>query len=192
MNQPSLMVRFAGSRLGAFVLLALCAWGVVAWYLGNASEWLMMAALMAGLWTLKCIVRMRVYRAWAAEWEAMGADGAPARAIVKKRQILRWCWLLALAVVLFLALPRLGAGQGNGALLNLWMADCGFLGAAAVVFVVRLLRRGRAKAVKAEGKAEAAPVVGWTMGRASSSPSRSEAASNVPSYCAALLKGIGS
>jgi endonuclease/exonuclease/phosphatase (EEP) superfamily protein YafD len=191
MNRPSIGVRFAGSRLGALVLLGFCVWGVVAWYQGNASQWLMMAALMAGLWTLKCIARMRVYRAWAAEWEAMGAEGAPARAIVKKRHILRWCWLLALAV----AVVVLQAGGRSAALNQAGAADIVFLAVLALLSPGRLLlRRGRRKAGadsrRGKAAAEVAPVA-WMMGRASSSPSRGEAARNVPDYCAGLLKGVG-
>jgi hypothetical protein len=190
MNRPSIGVRFAGSRPGALVLLGLCMWGVVAWYQGKASQWLMLAALMAGLWTLKCVARMRGYGAWAGAWEAMGADGAPGQ--VKKRQVLRWCWLLAIGVHVALIIFWPGASAPlASAFEDAVVADWFFLGTLALVSAGRLLvRRRRVKAAKHDAKLEAAPVA-WLLGRASSSPSRAEAARNVPAYCAGLLKIIG-
>jgi hypothetical protein len=52
--------------------------------------------------------------------------------------------------------------------------------------VLRNIRR-MAKRPKADPETADAPVVEWTLGRASSSPSRSEAARKLPEYSARLL-----
>jgi hypothetical protein len=199
MNRLSLGVRFAGSPLGALVVLLACGGVVAGWYQGQLSWWLMFFALLVALRTVKAIAQVRRFKVWRGEWEAMQEPGAgrEVRSAKKRRGVRRWHVALALAA--FVALPLLApAGPGREAFAQLWAADCLFVASVAAVFVARLLlRRGRVKVL--DGDAEAARraeadrrrPVAWMMGRASSSPSRAEAASNLPGYCAGLLKGVG-
>jgi len=182
MNRPSALVRLCGSPLVAAVLLLLCAAVVLSWWHGHASGVLAFLAVLAGLGSLKAAVRWRGYEAWAREWRAMGGE---APQVVKQRP----AWLApAVAALLVVGIPYC-ASPGNAALRLLWLAAVCYLGVAVVLRLVHLLRRPRtvnAKAARENASVPPAPVA-WLLGRAMSSPSRAEAASNLPEYCAGLL-----
>lgn len=182
MNRPSALVRLCGSPLVAAALLLFCAAVVASWTRGHASGVLAFIAVLAGLGTLKAAGKRRKYEAWAREWRAMGGEAPQA---VKGRA----SWLApAVAALLIVGIPYC-ASPRDTALRLLWLAAVCYLGVAVVLRVVHLLRCPRA--VEAKGAREKAPEapapVAWLLGLVSSSPSRAEAARNLPGYCAGLL-----
>lgn len=183
MNRPSALVRLCGSPLVAAALLLFCAAVVASWTGGRASGLLAFLAVLCGLGTLKAAGRRRKYEAWAKEWRAMGGESPQA---VKRRR----AWLApAVAALLIVGIPYC-ASPRDTALRLLWPAAVCYFGVAVVLRVVHLLRRPRAVKAKAASreKAPGAPApVAWLVGHAMSSPSRAEAAGNLPGYCAGLL-----
>jgi hypothetical protein len=79
MNRPSALVRFAGYPPMATLLLIGYALIVAGWYQGRVSWWIGVAAIAAAGRTLGAIKRVRVYKAWLADWQAMTTHDAPPR-----------------------------------------------------------------------------------------------------------------
>jgi hypothetical protein len=73
-----LLVRVAGSPLRAFLLFVCYAAIVAGWYEGDVVWWLALTALGAAMRTLSAVGQVRRYKAWLAEWNAMGAKDEPA------------------------------------------------------------------------------------------------------------------
>jgi hypothetical protein len=193
MNRPSLSVRVAGSPLGALVLLLV--WGavVVAWYQGNVPWWVGVAAVAAAGRTFGAFGRMRRYKAWLADWQAMGAEGEQPRP--KKRR--GWVLVTGAALLLVLIPAYLLQIKNNEAIPNheavatglIWLhvAVCLFLGWKVVALFWRfVMRRAASSKERRRAKAEAAPVA-WLLGCASSSPSRAAAQRELPEYSARLI-----
>lgn len=185
MSRPPLLVRVAGSPLPAFLLLAGYAAIVAGWYEGQVAWWLGLMAAAASLRTLSAVGRMRRYKAWLAEWNAMGAKEQPRPTV--RRANPRWVFItgaVLLAIAIPACLPSLqGNDAGRGTAVMLWLTACVYLG----VVMLRGIARRRANRRKAEPDAVAAPVVKWMLSRASSSPSRAEAARQLPAYASRLL-----
>lgn len=185
MSRPPLLVRMAGSPLPAFLLFMAYAAIVAGWYQGEAPWWLALAAVGASLRTLAAIGRLRRYKAWLAEWNAMGAAEQPRP---KEKRSGQRRLFIAVAALLLLAIPAAfphlqGNAASGSALRLIWALACIYL----AVPLLRSVKRRMAKRRKAEPEAVDAPVVEWTLGRASSSPSRFEAARKLPEYCTRLL-----
>lgn len=185
MTRPSFAGRVAGSPLGALLLLLVCATVIAGWYEGQVVWWLALGSVGAAMRTLSAVGRLRRYKAWLAEWNAItGEASAPPRE--KKRGVLRRVFVIS-AALLLLAIPScLPNLQGNEdwrmAFTLLWVTACLYL----VGLVLRSITRRITKRRHAQREAAIAPVE-WMLGRASSSPSRSEAARKLPEYCARLL-----
>src|ERR1039458_2849247 len=83
MNRPGLGTRFAGSPLGALVLFALYGAVGYGWWWGWQGQhvrwWVALCALAAAVRTLKAIGKVRRYKAWRAEFEAIAAEDLPRR-----------------------------------------------------------------------------------------------------------------
>lgn len=185
MSRPPLLVRVAGSPLPAVLLFAGYAATVAGWYEGQVVWWLALMAVAASLRTLGAVGQVRRYKAWLAEWNAMGVVEQPRPKVKRgnlRRAFITGAALLALAIPT--CLPSLqGSDAGRGAAVMLWLAACVYLG----MVMLRGIARRRARRRKAEPDAVAAPVVAWMLGRASSSPSRVEAARKLPEYSSRLL-----
>jgi hypothetical protein len=185
MTRPSFSARVAGSPLGALLLFLVYAAVVAGWYEGQVVWWLALGSVGAAIRTLSAVGRVRRYKAWLAAWNAMGAteEAAPSREEKRRR---RRQLFVTVAALLLLAIPVcLSYLQGNeesrAALALLWVAACLYL----VGLVLRSITRRMAKRRKAQR--EATKPVEWMLGRASSSPSRSEATRKLPEYCGRLL-----
>lgn len=181
MTRPSLLVRSAGSPLPALLLLVGSALVVAGWYQGaGVPWWLALGAALAALRTLSAVGRVRRYKAWLAEWNAMAQDEPAPRPKKKGRG---WMFVTC-AVALLLAIPAyLPQAQDAGIATPLEL----LWGLAGLYLVFRIMRRMmRRRKERPREQAEAVPVE-WLLGRASSSPSRSEAARNLPEYSARLL-----
>jgi hypothetical protein len=183
MNRPHFLVRVAGSPLPAFLLSLCYAATVAAWWEGNVPWWLALAAIGAFIRTLSAIGQVRRYKAWVAEWNAMDAKEQPRP---KDKPASRWKSVTA-AVFLFLAIPMcfphlLVSQESRTALMLLWSLASIYL----FVSVVRGIRQRARNRSMAQQEA-AATQVDWMLGRASSSPSRSEATRKLPEHCAGLL-----
>jgi hypothetical protein len=194
MNRPNVFVRVAGSPLPALALFVGYAAIVVGWYQNNVPWWLALGAVGAALRTLSALGQVRRYKAWAAEWNAMGA---PLRTPPPspKRASRGWVFITG-AVLLLLTIPpfmlqiRSNNEQLATALLWLWGAVCLYLVWKCFGQVLRAFMRSRTRSkVRRQAKEEASPVE-WLVGQASSSPSREEAQRKLPEYAAACL-GLG-
>jgi hypothetical protein len=187
MSRPPFLVRVAGSPLPALVLLMCCALVVAGWYQGDVVWWLALAAVGASLRTLSAVGRVRRYRAWLAEWNAMGTPEQP-HPKKEKRGGRRRVFITGAVVLLLLALPaglrHLQGNEQRGMALTLLLiiACVSLLGV-----MLRSIARRMTKRRKAEPEAVAAPVAEWMLGRASSSPTRAEAARKLPEYTSRLL-----
>jgi len=182
MNRPNLLVRVAGSPLPATVLFVAYAAVIFGWFQSpGVPWWLALGAAVAAIRTLSAVGTLRRYKAWLAEWSAMGAHNEPAPQ--PKKKIGPWVFVTG-TVLLLLAIPAyLAQAQDAGlaiALELLW----GVAGLYLVFRIMRCLMRPRKE--RPHKQSEAAPVE-WLLGRASSSPSRSEAARKLPEYSARLL-----
>ena len=106
------------------------------------------------------------------------AQAKPARKLPSTGRVLV---LIAAAMFLF---PFFQApGTSDSGLKDVaWVVSGLYLVFALVRFILRRVRKGRS----AEGDGESKPV-SWLIDRASSSPSREDAAQHLPEYCAGLL-----
>jgi hypothetical protein len=185
MSRPPLITRVAGSPLPAVLLFAGYAAIIAGWYEGQLTWWLALMAAGASVRTISAVARVRRYKAWLAEWNAMGRTEQPAPK--PKRGSRRWIFITG-AVLLLLAIPASSPYmQGNdtawAAAVTVWIAAFVYLAGV----VLRRITRRRTKRSKVEAKAEAAPVVECMLGRASGSPSRADAARQLPKYTNRLL-----
>ena len=190
MSRPPLLVRVAGSPLPALLLFMGYAAVVAGWYHGDVVWWLALAAVGASFRTLSAVGRVRRYKAWLAEWNAMGEMEQPQQPQARpkekrgsrRRVFITGAALLALAIPV--CLPSLqGNDAGWGTAVTLWLVACVYLAGV----MLRSIARRMTKRRKAEPEAVVAPVVEWMLGRASSSPSRAEAARKLPEYTSRLL-----
>src|SRR5580658_6052564 len=114
MSRPPMLVRVAGSPLPAFLLFLSYAAIVVSWSQGEAPWWLALVAVGASLRTLSAIGHLRRYKAWLAEWNAIGAAEQPRP---KEKPCGRQRMLITGAASLLLAIPAaISHLQGNAAL----------------------------------------------------------------------------
>src|ERR1022692_2478369 len=101
MNRPPLLVRVAGSPLPAFLLFLGYAAIIAGWYEGTVVWWLALAAVGASLRTLSAVGRVRRYKAWLAEWNAMDTKEQQRP---KDKPSRRWMFVTS-AVLLLLVIP---------------------------------------------------------------------------------------
>jgi hypothetical protein len=193
MTQPGLVARLAGTPWIALLLFAGAGLVVYEWYVGQIVWWLAAAAVLCSLRTVSAMARLRRYKAWAAEWQAMGAIEGTASPPPKRRR-----WKLAvISVLLLLAVPVLSGlptVQANTAVLNglrcFWLL-------LALYWFVRLIKRifGAAKSrlgQRREASVEKAmeATIEFAIGRASECPTRASAERGLPDYCLRLM-GLG-
>jgi hypothetical protein len=181
MSRPPLLVRMAGAPLPAIVLFLVCGVIVVGWSQGEVPWWLALGAVGGAFRTLSAVRHVRRYKAWRAEWEAMGATDQPRpkdKRVGRRRRVFVTC-----AALLLLAIPACVRHlQGN----EEWLTALTLLCVVTCIYLVGLLLRRMTKRRKAQPEAATTPVE-WMLGRASSSPSRSEATRKLPEYCTRLL-----
>jgi hypothetical protein len=184
MSRPPLLVRVAGSPLPAFLLFLSYVAIVVGWSQGQVPWWLALAAVGASMRTLSALRRVRRYKAWMAEWNAMGATDQPQPN--EKRGGRRRVFLTG-AALLLLAIPSCFRYLQSNEELGIALTLLSVIACVCLLGVVlRKIRRRMTKRRKSEPETDA-PVVEWMLGRASSSPSRSEAARKLPEYSTRLL-----
>jgi hypothetical protein len=153
---------------------------IVSWNQGNTPWWLALGAVGAGLRTWRAVRHVRAYKAWAAEWRAMGAsDEAPP---LPRPRSYRWVYfiLTAFAIGVPASLSSVHDNGESTALVWLWMLSCLLL----FVKLCRVMMRRRKQRREVEGLS--APIE-WAMGRASSSPSRAVAQKQLPEYVLRVL-----
>ena len=183
MNRPEPRIRFIGSPAGAGLAFAGSGLIVVGCARGALPWWLIFVAVAIAAQTKAAIAEVRRYEAWRKEWQAMGASTAPPRAVKKHGR--RWVPVTVAALLLVAIpayLPRLQDYGGPVTVFEcVWGAVALYLGFRIRQAVTRRTKNG------GSGKAEAAPVVAWLLGRASSSPSRADAMRELPEYSARLM-----
>jgi hypothetical protein len=156
MSRPPLLVRVAGSPLPAFLLLLGYAAVVAGWYEGHVVWWLALAAVGASMRTLSAVRRVRRYKAWLADWNAMGAAEQPRP---KDKPVGRRRVIVTSAALLLLAIPACfpylqGNQEWRTALTLLWVVACIYL----VGLVLRSITWRMTKRRKAQSEAATAPV----------------------------------
>lgn len=115
MSPPSVLSRVCGRPVTAMLLLLFCAALVLGWYAQQVPGLIAACAVMAALRTLKAVVQVRRYKAWAARWEAVVEEEKPqqAQAQSKPQTIARthshrrgWrLWRFLLGMALFVGIP---------------------------------------------------------------------------------------
>lgn len=210
MKRPSVSTRLAGSPLGALLLLALCAWLMLDWYQGGGVPWWIALGAVGGVFRVfGALGRMRRYKAWLADWQAMGAeeesprggqepragnirkaDAAGALSGTGRRRLwkrLTWAAALVLTVPVWIALSG-ARGPLPDVIAVPWCAALIFLLCRLFARVFRMLfRRGAPHARRVEASAEGGHVASL-LGVPSSSPSRADAERQLPDYCTRLLE----
>jgi len=186
MNQPSVIVRVAGSPVGAIPLTLGGVWLVFMWTQGRASGWLALIGFLVVVRTISFVNQRRRYKAWRKEWESVGNFGkAPP---VRPKRGSRWATVLAgaLFIGIIACLPQLANHpQLQNALTWLWLL-CGiFLIARLVIAIGRRVFKRRSRNIE-RAKQEIAPV-SWMLSRTVDSPSRETAVRSLPEYVARIL-----
>ncbi len=192
MNRPAPFVRLAGSPLGAIVLFFMYGAVVLGWYEGHTAWWLAVGAVGAAMRTLGAVGKVRRYKSWLADWQAMSAEIQPAPP-EKKRRGRGWLGIITAAALFFIipvCLPQIrDYKEIANALAWLWLVDCLFLVFLLLRGILRRLARIRRRSAEGHrAKAEDAPVA-WLLCRPSSSPSRLDAMRSLPEYSARLISG---
>jgi amino acid permease len=191
MTRPSLPTRVAGAPRMALLLFVAYASIVLRWYQGSGVPWwLAPAATLAAARTLSAVAQVRRYKAWSAQWQAMGEPpNMPPQPPKRPRR--RWA-LLTGAALIFVGIPAyLSQSQDSEepitGLTWLW-AMIGFYLAYKIIRRVmrRTVKRRKARSEIATAKAEATPVT-WLVNPPSSTPTRRSAEKNLPEYCARLV-----
>lgn len=200
MNHPASMMRLLGTERVSAALYVGWAVAVLGWFSGAVPWWLGLMALCFVGTVRKAVKDVRRYDQWAAQWQAMGGGVArsprPARAKpVRGKASSRWTGAIAAALLLFI-IPVIIATPGaseaaRSALTLLWLATAVYLLCKLVIKARPARAQNRAGTVRAgasKNNATAADVVEWVLPRASSSPSRADAARRLPGYSARLLQ----
>lgn len=200
MNQPSIVVRLAGSPLGGILLLTGCVIAVHTWAVGQAPWWWAFGGAVIGWKTITAFLQMQRYKNWRKQWDAIGQEGKEAEGRESASRISgaktprRWLRLLVagLLALVFLSAHDLGLIEGyrSGEITLILFSCC-------VVYLVfglgrwlfSALRRGGVKTPSLGTASEKplAPPVTWLINRASFAPSRADAEKNLPEYSAKLL-----
>jgi hypothetical protein len=192
------MTRFLGTPRIANTLCLGCLGSVVAWYAGEIPWWLALGAVFFIPTVRKAVQDVRRYDQWFAEWQGMGnasREVAPKRPAHRQGVFPGWVnvtlAVLSLGVILiFVASPATSEPVRRNLALFL-------LGFAVYLLCKTIVALRRRRLLRVAGTASAGgsktvateEVVRWTLPRAASSPSRTDAMRNVPDYCARLMAG---
>ena len=193
MTQPTFAKRLAGRPPVTAVLFLFYGLLIIGWLKGGVPWWLALIAMIGVSRTFRSWRDLRRYNTWLASWQEMGADDTAAQRPPAKQRAAFSMGRAAVIVALMLAIALPVGFKGSApsaGVLWLWAGACLFLVGKAVYRVVRVGRRIVARparqAVKAETAGTDAPVT-WLLPRASSSPSRADAALRLPEYSARLI-----
>jgi len=189
MTRPRLSVRLAGSPLGASLLFVLYAAIVVGWHQGGRIPWWMaVGAVSAAGRTWSAIRMVRRYKAWLADWQAMGAENEPPRPPKKRGR--GWTLPTSAALLLLVIPVCVSHARDHEALVRkltlLWFSVCLYLVLALLWTCMRRVRAWRRRKVEKATAGADAPV-SWLIEPPPSSSSRMEAAVNLPEYSGRLL-----
>jgi len=190
MRQPGILVRIAGTPLIACLLIAGAAMVIYGWYLGYTVWWLALAAVGLVFRTLSAVGTVRRYKAWAAEWEAMGRVGGappqPAKPNPWKRTMLMAAALIGLPVAF--SQPAI---EDNPAVLSGLHWAWGLLALYCLLRVLGSLwrRAGNTVRRRRETRIEKSlddPIT-LAVAQAADNPTRASAERNLPDYCRQLM-----
>jgi hypothetical protein len=188
MNQPSIIVRVAGTPVFAIPLTLAGMWLIFMWTQGGASVWLALLGCFIAVRTVSSVRQRRRYQAWRKQWDSMGnSDKAPRRPMNRRR------FATVLALVLFVGIFAFGpqAAGDRAELQNvltlIWFL-CGiFLFGKLMLGIGRLvikLRKGNAATPKSEN--DVMPV-SLMLSSTADAPSREMAVRSLPEYAARVL-----
>ena len=167
--------------LGATLLFVMYGAIVLGWYEGHIAWWLALGTAGAASRTLGAIKKVRRYKSWLADWQAMSDQMQPAQpARPEKRRGGRGRWGIITAAVLFFVLPLCVGAISNDkalayALTWLWLGDCLFLVFALLQGILRRSARIKRRSPESRKVETEDASVAWLVGRPSSSPSRLDA-----------------
>ena len=188
MNQPSIIVRVAGTPVFAIPLTLAGMWLIFMWTQRGASVWLALLGCFIAVRTVSSVKQRRRYQAWRKQWDSMGkSDKAPRRPIDRKR------FATSVALVLFIGIFAFGpqvAGDRTelqNVLTLIWFL-CGiFLFGKLVLGIGRLVTRHRkGNTGTPESRNDVMPVSLMLSGTADA-PSREMAMRSLPEYAARVL-----
>jgi len=160
------------------------------WYLGHLTVWPLLVAVGTVFRTLSAVGSVRRYKAWAAEWEAMGRVGGAPPQLAKPNPFMRTTMMAAALIGLPVAFS-LPVIQDNVAVLSALHWAWGLL---ALYCLWRLLngvwqRRRKSARRKREARIEKSlddPITLAVAGTADC-PTRASAQRNLPDYCLQLI-----
>lgn len=188
MNQPSIMVRVAGTPVCAIPLTLAGMWLIFMWTQGGASVWLALLGCFIAVRTVSAVRQRSRYKAWRKQWDSMGnSDKAPRRPMDRKR------FATFLALVLFICIFAFGPqAAGDRAELQdvltlIWLL-CGiFLFGKLVLRIRRLVIKPRkGNTGTPESEKDVMPV-SWMLSSTVDAPSREMAVRSLPEYAARIL-----
>jgi len=190
MRQPGILVRFAGTPLIACLLIAGAATVIYGWYLGHLTMWPMLIAVGTVFRTLSAVGTVRRYKAWAAEWEAMGRVAGAPKPAAKPKPWKRAMLMAAALIGLPLAFSQ-PAIQDNPAVLSGLHWAWGLLALYCLWRLLSALWRAKRNSVrrKREARIEKSlddPIT-IAVGSATDCPTRASAQRNLPDYCLQLM-----
>jgi hypothetical protein len=186
MNQPSILVRVAGSPFAAIPLALGGMRLIFMWTQGRASVWFALIGFFVAVRTISSVRQRSRYKVWRKQWESVGTLGnSPTR---RKKRGLRLATILASA--LFIGIIAFGPQvsdnqQVHNALVWVWLVCGVFLAARVVRGIVRLVMKRRNRNVET-AQQEVAPV-SCMLSRTFDSPSREMAVKSLPEYAARIL-----
>jgi hypothetical protein len=186
MNQPSIIVRVAGSPLAAIPLTLGGAWLILMWAQGRASVWLALLGCFVAVRTISSVRQRNRYNAWRKQWESVGTFGKA----TPRRPLRAWRWATVLASLLFIGIIAFkptapGSPELQHELMWLWLCSGVFLIGRLVIGIGRRVFNRRNSSA-GSAKLEAAPV-SLMLSRTVDSPSRETAMRNLPEYAARVL-----
>jgi hypothetical protein len=186
MNQPSTLVRVAGSPVAAIPLTLGGVRLIFMWTQGRASIWLALIGFFVAVRTISSVRQRNRYKAWSKQWETVGTLGkAPPRRPIPA---LRWATFLAatLCVGIIACWPNVPDNpQLQNDLRGFWFLCAIFLIGRLTSGVGQLVMKRRNRNAR-KAKHDAAPV-SLMLNRTVDSPCREMAVRNLPEYAARIL-----
>lgn len=188
MRPPSGFAGFAGQPIVTAIIMGVCGFCLFLWTQHSDAAGLGVGAIAVMSWTHRAHARVRSYRRWQNEWDAMGPGGGSGRAGGQRTVQYGGLLVVGLGIAFYLhsngELPDAQAAQpliGVG-LLALLLAAAFWLGRGLLRLGGRFRRR------KAATRQPVAPCVRQAIYRV---PSLKDAYGALPAHCWRVLGGPG-
>jgi hypothetical protein len=181
MNRPAPFVRFAGNPFIGLVLLAVCVTYVVGWFYGHTTWVAALTGLLVGINTLSAVGRVRRYKVWKRDWDAVGEPQPLAKKGGRLPLLSIASLLLSIGVPIWLgSAHRPGSAMASDAMLSL-------LWGLAILYLVFKFIRGLVRWLMKPSREKSSAPVTWAIGTSTSNPSLKSSMRALPDYSLRLL-----